>query len=245
VKLLKQAVKAELRKLFTVRTTYVSLGIALGLITFVSFYIQGIKSTGPFNDTGLYAAQVGGAINIASIFIAVLAILLVTHEYRYNTIIYTLTATKRRTHVLLAKVITVSALALFFGLAVAVLAPFLTALALQVRGAEVVHQVIAPLDLLWKNLFTIWGFGMIGLVISMLVRSQVAAVATLFLLPTMIESLLRALLNDNVAYLPFNSLTAVASGGKLTPLNAAVVFMVWMAVGLIVSWQLFIRRDAN
>lgn len=79
----------------------------------------------------------------------------------------------------------------------------------------------------------------------MLVRSQVAAVATLFLLPTMIESLLRALLNDNVAYLPFNSLTAVASGGKLTPLNAAVVFMVWMAVGLIVSWQLFIRRDAN
>src|ERR1700744_3733974 len=100
--------KAEFRKLLTVRSTYVITGLVLVLVIFVAFYVEGwrLDSAGLRDPTQL-AGDVTGALMI-TVFGAIVAILLMTHEYRYNTIMYTLTSSNSRSKVFISKFIVVS-----------------------------------------------------------------------------------------------------------------------------------------
>lgn len=242
---MKQALKAEYLKLITYRSTYIISALVLGIVAFLAFYVEGIRATGPI-DTADYLSMVSsGAVNAVAGILALVGILQVTREYRYNTIIYTLASARRRHNVLIAKVLVVSGYALLMGLIVSILAPLLASLALNIRDAPMAHQVIAPFDLLWRNLFAVWGFTMLTFVISQILRSQVAAIVALFILPSTIEPLLGLLLKGNAVYLPFNALIAVLNKLQISPARGAVVVALWVTAGLIASWQLFKKRDAN
>jgi len=245
MKQLQQAIKAEFRKIFTVRSTYVVAAIAIAIVAFFTFYVEGFKSTGPYNNPGMLAGEATSAVTAVGGIIAIVGVLLFTHEYRYNTIMYTLISTRRRSNIVIAKIVAVSAFALFLGLIISLLAPLLTALALQLRGVDLVHQVFSPLDLLWRCLFTAWGFSMIALMFSMLLRHQVASIVALFILPSTVEPLLGTLLKNNASYLPYNALVAVLSEQRISHVAGAVTVLVWLTVGFIAAWQLLLRRDAN
>jgi len=49
-------------------------------------------------------------------------------------------------------------------------------------------------SLLWRSVFFTWGYAMAGLLIALLIRSQVGAIASLFLIPSTVETLLGLLL---------------------------------------------------
>lgn len=244
------ALKSEFRKLLSVRSTYLVTGLVVAFVIFIASYIEGWRLMPPdLSNPNLLAADVLGALNV-TVFGAIVAILLMTHEYRYSTIMYTLTACRSRTQVLIAKFIVVSAYALLLAVIVGVLSPLMSALGIHLHGNTLAPQTIHLWDLTWRSLFYGWAYGVAGLLIAVLVRSQIASITALFLIPGLAEQLLTLLLKKNAVYLPFSALNEVIrngnmGGGSLTPGRAALVFGGYLLVGWIVAWVLFLRRDAN
>ncbi|HYH36352.1 MAG TPA: ABC transporter permease, partial [Candidatus Saccharimonadales bacterium] len=178
----------------------------------------------------------------------IIAILLMTHEYRYNTIMYTLTASNSRSKVLFAKILAISIFALLFTLTIVILSPVLIYLGAHIHGNSLAAQIIPYGDLLWRCLFYGWASILAGLLLATLIRNQIGAVVSLFVIPSLEQAAAALLLKNNAVYLPFMSLNEVLispSKGSLSYGHAALVFSAYLIVGWIVAWILFLRRDAN
>jgi ABC-2 type transport system permease protein len=244
------ALKAEFRKLLTVRSTYIVTVLVTLLMLFVAGYIEGWRLTPQdLQNPAQFSGDVFGALSL-SVFGAIIAILLVTHEYRYNTIMYTLTSSNSRSKVLLAKIVTISVYAVFLTLLVGILSPIASNVGIHLHGHTLVPQTLHVGDLIWRSLFYGWAYGMAGLLLAVLIRVQVGAIAALFLIPGLVEQLLGQLMKSNSVYLPFSALDQVIGNsnvpqGHLAPGKAALVFCVYLVVGWIVAWALFLKRDAN
>ena len=244
-------IKAEVRKLLTVRSTYVITALSLALVIFFSFYISGWRADAlTLHNPGAAAAAVTGAVGAVSVFAALVAVLLCTHEYRYSTIMYTLTASNSRSKVLLAKLLVITAFSAVFTPIMGVCSPLMAYLGMSAHHLTLVPQTIHVWDVAWRALFYGWGYGMAGLLLAFLIHSQIGTIATLFIAPNTVEAILSLLLKKNTVYLPFTSLDQVLNlgtlgGGSLTPAHAAEVFLLYLAVGWAIAWFLFLRRDAN
>ena len=163
---------------------------------------------------------------------------------------HTLTSTNSRTKIIAAKIVTITVYAVLFSLIIAVLSPAMSRLGIAMNHHTLVPQTLNYGDLLWRSLFFGWGYSMLGLLLGTLIRNQVGAIAALFVIPAAIEQILGLLLKENAKYLPFTSLANVISGDSqaanaLSPAKAAGVFTIYLVVGWLVAWVLFIRRDAN
>ena len=238
-------IKADIRKLLTVRSTYVLLGIAAALIGFISFWMYGYKAVP--GDSGIIIGAMDNGASTISLFLAIAAILLMTHEYRFNTILYTLTASNSRNKVLASKVLVVLGFSVVVTLLAAVWGVIAAWIGWSVQGLSLSSQEIPLWDHLWRNMFGSLAWVMFGLLFAVLFRNVVGAIITLFIVPSTIESLLGLLLKENVKYLPFSSLDQVinVSSNGLTPGSAAIVVSIYLAVGWAVGWWLFRERDAN
>jgi ABC-type transport system involved in multi-copper enzyme maturation permease subunit len=243
--------KAEFRKLLTVRSTYIITIFIVAFVAFIAFYVEGWRlAPKDLQMPNQLSSDVFGALTL-SVFGAVVAILLMTHEYRYNTIMYTLTGSNSRSKVLLSKIIVISVYALFLTALIGVLSPVMTSLGVHAHGHTLAPQTLHYGDLIWRSLFYGWSYGMIGLLLAALIRVQVGAIVALFVIPTAIEGLLSRLFTHDAVYFPFAALAQVignegfGGGTPLSPGRAALVLCVYLAVGWIVAWILFLRRDAN
>ena len=241
------AIKSELLKLLTVRSTYVISLISLAIIIFFAGYVEGYKlDAGGLNNPGHLGTEIVNAASNISIFLAIIAILLFSHEYRYNTIMYTLTSINRRTKVLLAKIIVMTGFAAVFIAVMSIVSPIASSVGIHMAGHSLVEQTISFGDLWWRALFTGWAYAMVGLLIVALVRNQVFAIVALFIIPSTVEPLLGLLLKQNVVYLPFTAITAVVQKSPdISFTKAAFVATAYLVIGWIIAWLLFLRRDAN
>ncbi|HEY4963835.1 MAG TPA: ABC transporter permease [Candidatus Saccharimonadales bacterium] len=257
------SLKSELRKLFSVRSTYILLGLALVYMAFYDFFIVGFRANakhhGDFfvNYHSHYyifseVARSGG-ISPPILFCSIVAVLLMAHEYRYNTIMYTLTASNSRSKTLLAKFLAVTGFAILFALFVEILSPSLAVLGMHVHHLSTTGQVFFYKQFFVRVLFYSWAYSTIGLLLAIFFRNLVAAIAALFLLPVAIEPLISLLLTTNQQqYLPFNAMTAVIDNGILQPganqlsaLRSALVVIVYLVVFWLIAWFSFLKRDAN
>lgn len=244
-------IKAELRKLFTMRWTYYILIFCLILLIFFGFYISGwrISRADLMNPNTLYN-DVTGAVSTLAVFVSLIAVLLIANEYRYNTIMYTLTASNSRTKVLFAKVLVITGFAIVFTLVAGFLSPVLSILGIHAHHLKLVPQTLHYSSVMWRSLFYGWGYAMAGVIIALLTRSQVGSIVILFIAPATVEGLLGLVLKNNVVYLPFSSLTTVIGQGMdfhntITPFHGALVFSSYLVVSFAVTWYLFVHRDAN
>lgn len=246
------AIKAEFRKLLSVRSTYVFVGVAALFVIFFAGYIEGWRLSGAeLQDPGLYTSDIVGALtSLPMIFGAMVAILLMTHEYRYNTIMYTLTSANRRTKVLVAKFVVILVFGLLMTAFIAALSPFMSYVGVHLHGNTLVAQDVDYGSIVWRALFNGTGFVMAALLLAVLIRSQVGAIVSLFAIP-IVEQLLSLLLKHNAVYLPFMSLNSVLTNSgvpgstAISYGNAALVFTGYLAAGWLVAWILFLKRDAN
>lgn len=261
--------KAEFKKLFTVRSTYLMVLLALVVVGIFSFYGAGFKDAESIlrhpqlpQQAALFLA---GTINQMASFIAIfggiLALLLITHEYRYNTITYTLTASNSRSRVLASKLIAIFTFVFGYAILLAAYGFGMILLGLAFSHNTLPHQDINYLTYFGKLVFYAESFALVGLLFGVLIRNQVGAFATFFIVPGTLESLLNLLLKHNSVYLPFTAVdqviqSPVISGapaahrsaldvGYLSPLHGAEVFLAYLVVGWIVGWYLFLRRDAT
>ena len=245
------AIRSEFRKLFTIRSTYIISILAMLIAGFFSFYVEGLRGADNMLQPAKLQNEILNSVGVLAIFGAIVATLLITHEYRYNTIMYTLTSANSRTKVLWAKFVAVSGyvfLLTVLGLLFAVTCMYL---GLAIKHISPIHQYVAWGDLIWRVLFYAWAYGIAGLVLGLLVRQVVGAIVVIFLMPSTIEPLLGLLLKGNAKYLPFTSLNHVVGTSDVQAAHAlsfgrnAVVFGVYLLIGWIVAWILFEKRDAN
>jgi ABC-type transport system involved in multi-copper enzyme maturation permease subunit len=246
--------KAELRKIYTIRTTYF-FTVVLGLIAMLifAFYVEGFKAGtngAPVTDHAKLANLLLDAVSNMAFWGGIVAILSLTHEYRYNTITYTLTAARSRSKSLLAKIMSLSVFAVCFTLFLVVVSTALLYLGLAIKGFHLSPQVL-HVDLIWRLLFIGWAQIMLALLLATLIRQQVGALVGYLVIPSIVEQLFSLVLKDNKIYLPFTALQQVAhftDGSVHHPLShahAAFVVGIYLVIGWVIAWILFLRRDAT
>jgi ABC-2 type transport system permease protein len=246
------SLKAELRKISSVRSTYATLVFCFVIMCIFAFWVEGYKAgdgSRSVTDIHKLAFLVRDAVGNLAFFGGIVGVLCFSYEYRYNTITYTLISSKSRVRILLSKILAVTHYSIFFTIFVAIFASILMYIGITLKGLSLGHQVF-PADIIYKTFFSSWGFCMAGLLIASLIRNQVGAIATFFVIPAFIEPLASLALKDNRVYLPFTAMgqVTVATPGlkhALSPGKAALVFSAYLVAGWIIAWYLFLKRDAN
>lgn len=246
-------IKAEFRKLLTIRSTHIMIILSLLLTILFAFYFEGYRgNTGSPASTlqpGALNEIVKNAAGFGVVFLGIISILFMAHEYRYNTIMYTLTANARRSRVLFAKVLTISVFGVCYGALIGLVAAGSYMVGLSLRDASLPPQDFEVLSQVGKQVVYYIGYGLVGLILASLTRSVVMAVATFFIFPTMIEGLLSIVLKDNSKYLPFTALDGTVGASMMPSVLSSAAAMavtgIYLGVGLFVTWLLFVRRDAN
>ena len=184
------AVASEIRKIFTTRLWWgMLLGmallaglIALGFAALVGTEFAADPSTGmnPFAEMNVGTAQLvynAGLIqNFTTLFPLALGILLITSEYRHQTITATFLSTPRRWVVLVSKTVAVTLIGVIYAIVHA--AASVTGGGAMLAGKG--HPTLLGEVDVWESLgigvlaFVVWT--MLGFGFGMLVRNQVAAV---------------------------------------------------------------------
>lgn len=254
--------KAEFKKLLSVRSTYVFALLALVFVAIATFYGTGYKRvlTDPFQNL-VAAGSLTHVATFSGIFAGIVSLLLLAHEYRYNTIIYTLTSSNSRNRVLISKIITVLAYGLVLGGLMAIIGLVLVYAGASAAGHSLPHQDINYLTYIFKVVVYCDSVALVGLLFIALIRNQVGALVTLLIFPSTITGLLGLILKQNTVYTPFAALDQViqppvvhgiaavhvdntAGLGTLSAPKGFLVFLAYLVVGWIVAWYLFLRRDA-
>lgn len=243
------SLKAEVRKLLSVRATYVIVIIAAGIATAVCFYAQGYAADPKsLQQSNYLTIQAVGALSAVTIIGSLAGVLLLANEYRYNTILYSFTSSPSRARILLAKFIIVSVYMVVFAVLIGGLAMVSTWLGAYIKGNELGAQNIAYGDLIWRSAYYAWGFGILALALTAIIRNQVGSIMALFIIPTVLESFLELALKNNVSYLPFSALnnilfTAVEPAdnpGKHLVVSLCTIAGIW-----VIACISFVKRDAN
>lgn len=248
------SIKSEFKKLLTVRSTYILTGLALIICAFTAFYALGYaQGAAPLStaDKPFFLDDVVySMLATVVLFASIVGILLVTHEYRYNTISYTLTSTRRRMQVFASKFLVMIGYTLVLTVVASIIGYFGAKWGVSLKGIEMAPQNVELLNWLWRfsayAIFTV----IIALGIAFLVKNTIAAVVIYLIAPVTVENLLMLVLKDNADFLPFKAIDAIAASStlgtsSLTALTALGIASIYVVAIGAVSAILFVKRDAS
>lgn len=244
------AIRSEARKLLTVRSTYFIVVISLAIIALFAGYGDGYRAkvTDIANPLWLQHESFS-AIVFAGLIVAITALLLFGHEYRYNGIMYTLTASNNRLKSLFSKALVISV----FSILASILFAFFSPLCTKV-GVHLAHHTLGPQtfdiwNTIWRCAFVGWGYALYAFILVAIIRSQVGSIVAFLMIPLIGENIIGSVFKSTQNYLPFLSLQSVAptNTGPLTSSlhHFVYVSLAYVVGGLLVSSLLFVRRDAN
>jgi ABC-2 type transport system permease protein len=241
---------AEIRKLTSVRTTWVLTAAGLVFVAFsVGVFVFEDQFTGVFDGSDEAIGSAIGQIASNSAFVLVVAILAVTTEFRHGTIGRTLQLVPSRTRVLVSKLAVGGGYALAFtALSLAVVLLFVLlrgeGLGLGARSVEAAWQATVALVLT----------AVLGVALGALIRSQVVALTLSLVWIFVLESLFAAFVPEVGRWLPFQLLNALfvteemagMGGGMADPVTASValpLFLLYVAVAAVGAGLLMRYRD--
>lgn len=248
-------IASEVRKLTTVRTTWVLTLVGLALVALAAAVFVFVEQfTGPFTGTDPELAATVDQVGSNSVIVLVVAILMVSTEFRHGTIGRTLQLVPSRTRVLTAKVATGVLYALtFFVLGLLVVAVVVgIGQAVKDVGIDLGSETLASL---WQGVAGLALTAALGVAIGALLRSQVVAITVTLVWLFVGESLVNVWLPGVARWLPFQALNAVflseealsqVPEGQIQPLDplvALVVFLAYVAVATVAAGILMRVRD--
>lgn len=248
-------VAAEVRKLTSVRTTWVLTLVGMALVALsagVFVFAEGLMGafTGTDAEMGAVMDQIGGQ----SVIVVVVAILIMTTEFRHGTIGRTLQLVPSRTRVLVSKLVAGVLYAVVFFVLGLVVVAIVLGIALAVKdvsiefGSEVWTSV-------WQGPAGLGLSAALGVAIGSLLRSQVVAITVTLVWLFVAESLVNVWLPEIARWLPFQVLNAVFLSPEalaqmpegqllpLEPLTALAVFLGYVAVATVAAGILMRTRD--
>lgn len=240
------AVRSEVRKMLTVRATYLLAAGAAGIALITVFAAE--AGVSPEAGTRLAEQQSWFFTSLLTRLVFVmLGIRVVTEEYRYGTITPSLLATGPRGRLLTAKLVAASA--------AAVVMAVLAQVTLVVAVAVVSAQNGLSLTLTGEDAAAMAGmlaaaalFAALGVGIGTLVRQPVPVTVGAVFWLLLGEDLLHLQIGDAAEYLPgFAGLALTAAPGatEAGPLLGAAVLLGWVAAATLAAAALLRRRDVG
>lgn len=202
-------VAGEIRKLWTVRTIWVLtlLGWALVALS-TSVFVFGEQFAGPFTGSDDQVAAAIRQIGANAMIVLIVAILLVTTEFRHGTMGRTLQLTPSRTKVLVAKLLTGA----IYAVAFFVVSVVVVALILGIGASAPAVSLVVGADSvasLWQGPVALVLNAALGVAVGALLRSQVVTITVALLWFFVAENLVNALLPEVGRWLPFQLLNSL------------------------------------
>lgn len=249
-------VLAEIRKLTSITTTWVLTGIGLLLVGLFAgvFTFVGQASGGPFTGAdrqlALAIEQIGGN----SVIVLVVALLMMTTEFRHGTVGRTLQITPSRTRVMAAKLAVGAVYAVVFMLIGLVVVAIILGIAAG-AGSTGLSLGAASGTAVWHGFAGLILTALLGVAIGALIRSQVVALTLMLVWVFVLESLINFAAPRIGRWMPFNALNAMfiseeATAGApegmidfLDPTMGLLVFLGYVAVAAVVAVVLMRTRD--
>jgi len=249
---MRKLIAAEFLKLRTTRLFYALLATAavLTVLGVVAVILTAGGSDTPDLGSQESTRNIFGNGGGASLFALVLGILAVTGEIRHGTITQTLLVTPRRSDVVTAKLVALGIAGLVLG---AVASLVTLAVAWPWLAAKDVGVSLFSDDVGLVMLAGIAGtvlFGIIGVGVGAIVRSQVPAIVGALVWQFVLESLLVALLPAVGRWLPGGAARGLSgetlSSGSLLPVwVAGLVLVAYGVVFAAIGAQILARRDVT
>lgn len=286
--------KSELRKLFSVRSTYVVSAMALMIVVLmvwvlvrdyksvvqvdsttdtasVSAPAEDVSSQAPTEElTAEEAAQraeaeagfeeykstrqreiIINSISTVASFALVIVILQIVHEYRWNTIMHTLTASRSRTKVFITKTGVLLGYALLLAALGALVGLITYHITLAIYDVTMPPQVVDWGQIALRGSLFMVTFVSFAAIIAYLSRNIALAIAGILIFPSTIEPLLGLLLKHNAIYLPFSANSQIILFNQHNPPDslgfsqALITTLIYLAILYPLTWYLFLKRDAN
>ncbi|MEV6155290.1 ABC transporter permease [Nonomuraea sp. NPDC052129] len=212
-------IRAELLKLRTTRLWWVMLGVTvayvllqLGLtIGFAGQTGQNGQQVFPSRGTVPFQELLWGLGSSGALFPMILGVVMMTAEYRYQTITTTFLATPRRERVVVAKLGAGVVVGLAFGLIVLALTAIAVVVSVLLSGGDLVLSAkvlrIATGVLLVLVLYTLFGVGL-----GALIKNQLGAIIVAVVWVFIVEALVNAI----PALQPVGKWTPAGAGGAVT-----------------------------
>ncbi|QQS18860.1 hypothetical protein IPL68_02260 [Candidatus Saccharibacteria bacterium] len=242
------ALRSEIRKVLSLRSTYIIFGLGMLLVLLMNGWVSGYKHSG---DTGnsFTAGLITSTLQGTSFLLGIIVLLQITQEYRHNTIYYTLTFARRRASVILAKVVCASLIMLGGSVLFVAVGVASGVIGVAASGDSLGAQSIPWGEILTRGGMYAWGAGMYALILGLLIRNQVGSIVVYLFGAAIAEQLLGLLLKLNAGYLPFMALEGVMmqakTDGVFSPEKSMAIVLGWIIVAGMTAWLLFKRRDAN
>jgi len=263
------AIKAEFRKFFTTRMWW---GMAIGvfvcgaaLAVVFALLVPGRPAQGPgsplapgLDDPTMVATVYTAGLGVAYLLTLTLGVMSIGSEYRHMTITSTFLATPKRVHVMVAKVISLLGIGVFYGLIFLVGSVGVGATTIAIKGFSPFPEAGDITRTLALSLLVLGLWALIGLGVGILIPNQVAAIliavgAAWIVLP--LGGLLLGFVSwgkSIVPYLPSEATSAMV--GALNS-NTNVELLSWWAGALVlvayatvmagVGSALTVRRDVT
>jgi ABC-2 type transport system permease protein len=230
-------IRAEFRKLRTVRSTWLLLGIAQLIV------IGGVSGLMLQRDDPTSLTAQRGAVahvGLVSLFSLLLGILAMAGEYRHRTITDAFLAVPRRSRLVGAKLVVAAAAGLLLGLVTASTALITTAIWLAAKGSSLsdgVWRTVAG-GVGWNVAFAVLGVGL-GALITNLIGAITAALAWLAL----VEGIVGQLVGGAAKWLPFALGSAVEGLTGPPQWQAALGLAGYAAAFVLAGLTVTVRRD--
>jgi ABC-2 type transport system permease protein len=250
-----RVVRSEWRKLHSLRSSRLSLIVAVGLVVSLGLLIPLVSVSnwsGPASPRGYDSVGRSlGGIYLAQLAFGVLGVMLVTGEYSTGMIRATFAAVPRRLPVLWAKLAVFGAVTLVLG-TLSCVAAFIGGQAIFAsKGVDASfgdpHVARAVLG---AGLF-LAAIGALGVALGALLRNSAAAIATvtglLFVLPVIVNVLPQSWSDAIGPYLPGEAGTAIIAMApdphRLAPWTGLGVLCAYAVVATALAAVMLVRRD--
>jgi ABC-2 type transport system permease protein len=243
--------RSEIRKAVSVRTTWV---LTLAGLTFAmigaGFFLFESEFSGEFTGTDPEVAATIDQVGSAAPLVLVVALLLITTEFRHGTIGRALQLNPSRTALLVSK----AAIAAGYAVLFFVLGLLAVGLLMLVTG-ESLSFGAATRDALWQGPVGLALTGVFGITLGALIRSQVVAVSLTLVWVFLGETLINQFAPEVGRWLPFQALNSLFLSDEimagmpegmvqpLEPFTALAVFVGYLLVTAIAAITLLRYRD--
>ena len=240
--------KSEFTKILTLRSTYIVVGVMVLLAILAGIAMAAIAASSVTDRVPVSSMVFHNSINaVLGLTIGIFAIvssLFILNEYRHNTIAYTLTASRSRLTVFLAKVIT----AIVYGLVVAIVLSLCAVLAatitLAANGVPITAQKLEIGALILHLGLYISFYVLVGLFLGFILRNIIVVIVIVFALPV-VENMASFLLKEGAQYLPFRTFGALVNTGEDAASASVVITAFAYLLGLAaLAIVFFLKRDA-
>ncbi|MEP7192849.1 MAG: ABC transporter permease [Actinomycetota bacterium] len=266
------AVKAELRKFFSTRMWWgMAIGVFLAGAVFAVIFAVWVEGSRPqgaggtpgprlpgLGDTAMVSTVYTAGLSFAYLLTLVIGVMSIGSEYRHKTITSTFLATPKRVRVMVAKVLSLMGIGVFYGLVFLIGSVGVGATVIAIKGFSPIPEAGAISRTLGLSLLVLGLWALVGLGAGILIPNQVAAILITVGAAFILEPLLGFLLGlvswgkSIVPYMPSQATSAMVGQINtsttfqlLTWWSGALVLVAYAAVLAGIGSMLTVRRDVS